>query len=541
MNAKSVTLRYESEYLNLESGGIVSSDGSDGPDADWTVRLAYDAGSAPHTRVMQNQSAGVETARLEDTSFASVGPDDAAAAPWTDGVIDKGFDGSVVVLIRTGGLVYKLGNPVDSTESHSVTLDYLEIGSDTAAGITALEMAQLLRGPFERGLDDAARGLVAGWPEQSATELGHVLKNSSVFPATTRDALGTALLGAGFKRAQVDAALADLYEPPTLGYRTAGPAGERGPDSWSDWPEAEDKGSITVVVVRHGDIVDNIQVNYGAEEFAAHGGTGGVPSSVVLDPGDVLTEVYGATGTWFGADTVLQVGFKSRAGKTFGPFGTMRFARTQTMFHFAAQDDEELIALHGSYRPGVRASGQQTFFMNGLGAVFKSESADAGVGAGAGADDILALFAASTETVAGSDSIRADRSWAIAFSVSAATTVVGGTVEVQRESGGSGLTLSITGDSGTGQPSELVLGNVTVPESSIPSNYDSIAFDLPKAVDLVAGSYHLVLRTTGAAEYGWRVYEGGSGGHLHFRKESGPWEDMGMKYNWPFSISGHVT
>ena len=125
---------------------------------------------------------------------------------------------------------------------------------------------------------------------------------------------------------------------------------------------------LTKIVVRHGDIIDRLQVCYGDECLFARGGNGGEESTFEIEPGDFLIEVSGDYGTWFGWTAIMQLTFKTQNGKT-ATYGTKNYASNIKPFSFTANPDtkERILAFHGSTFSGNLANGRATSFLGSLG------------------------------------------------------------------------------------------------------------------------------------------------------------------------------
>lgn len=102
---------------------------------------------------------------------------------------------------------------------------------------------------------------------------------------------------------------------------TLGPVGGAATTTRDDWPAARFFGAITEVSVRHGEIVDALQVAYSGRTLARHGGAGGTVSVASFSADDPLVEISGSHGTYYGATNLLQLTLKSRSGKVHGPYG----------------------------------------------------------------------------------------------------------------------------------------------------------------------------------------------------------------------------
>ncbi|MBV6647755.1 MAG: hypothetical protein KI790_20015 [Cyclobacteriaceae bacterium] len=81
--------------------------------------------------------------------------------------------------------------------------------------VTPLEMAQLLK-DFYGNADDVAEGLKSGYSNLTATQVGELLLDDTVFPDLTKDEMQTALSSAGFDGAAVTAAVNTLYPPSVI-------------------------------------------------------------------------------------------------------------------------------------------------------------------------------------------------------------------------------------------------------------------------------------------------------------------------------------
>lgn len=113
------TLPFYDQALDLDAGAVVDCDPTAGcsgsAPAGWDFSLAFNSTTATAARVFQNEGAAVEIAHLAGAVFEDVTPADAAAATFTTGLVNEPFDASRVILIKTDlGLIYKLGNPVET-------------------------------------------------------------------------------------------------------------------------------------------------------------------------------------------------------------------------------------------------------------------------------------------------------------------------------------------------------------------------------------------------------------------------------------------
>lgn len=133
--------------------------------------------------------------------------------------------------------------------------------------------------------------------------------------------------------------------------------GIAGPD-FDDGPIVAAAGNppIETLVIRHGDVVDALQAtNLGsfsgqpvAYPLVQHGGDGGVAATIKLAPGDAIVSITGFSGIWFGWQCVLQITVHTQKGQTFGPFGSMAGASSQTPFTLAAPAGQSIVAFSGS-------------------------------------------------------------------------------------------------------------------------------------------------------------------------------------------------
>lgn len=125
---------------------------------------------------------------------------------------------------------------------------------------------------------------------------------------------------------------------------------------------------LTKIVVRHGDIIDRLQICYGDECMFARGGNGGTESIFNIEPGDTLVEVSGYYGTWYGWTAILQLTLTTQNGQT-ATYGTTNNAINISYFSFTANSEqkERILAFHGSTFSGNLANGRATSFLGSLG------------------------------------------------------------------------------------------------------------------------------------------------------------------------------
>jgi len=140
-------------------------------------------------------------------------------------------------------------------------------------------------------------------------------------------------------------------------YRQLGPVGD---NTWSAEPFDDTEAAkklkepLTKIRVYHGDIIDGIQAFYGSEQKALrlHGGRKTGYEDIVLEAEDVLIEVNGFYGHWFGENYILQLVFRTRNGKIHGPFGTTLYSKSHTPFSLRVDENERVIAFSGSIALG---------------------------------------------------------------------------------------------------------------------------------------------------------------------------------------------
>jgi hypothetical protein len=122
-----VQMKFWESYLDLLTDEMRAGTEAEPPLLPWTFVIAYnpDPEADIHSRVYQNQAAGVEIAHLAGKDFDSITNDDVVGAPWTPELVDEPFDSSRVVLLRQDSRIFKLGNPVE--DESSVAFDYEEL------------------------------------------------------------------------------------------------------------------------------------------------------------------------------------------------------------------------------------------------------------------------------------------------------------------------------------------------------------------------------------------------------------------------------
>jgi hypothetical protein len=207
----------------------------------------------------------------------------------------------------------------------------------------------------------------------SAYQMGQVLKADHVFPKITPDQMRAALQAAGYSQADIESAMSQLF-PVTHQYRQLGPVGAPA-TAFDDTKAAKDLNQpITKISVRYGNIIDSIQAFYGSNQapLPQHGGNRGTGKDVIFASGDVLVEVSGYYGLWFGRTYILQLTFKTRNGRPYGPFGDMQFATTRNPFKFTANSNEQIIAFLGSIAQGLEADHTMTNYLTSIGVTLQS-------------------------------------------------------------------------------------------------------------------------------------------------------------------------
>lgn len=113
---------------------------------------------------------------------------------------------------------------------------------------------------------------------------------------------------------------------------------------------------ITSFTVSSGDVLDSIQMNntgtfngkQGQFALLQHGGNGGTPKTFTLAAGDLITQVSGYTGTWYGWNVVVQMTMKTKNGVVYGPFGSMNNVTSKNPFSFTAPAGQSIVAFNGS-------------------------------------------------------------------------------------------------------------------------------------------------------------------------------------------------
>ncbi len=136
---------------------------------------------------------------------------------------------------------------------------------------------------------------------------------------------------------------------------------------------------VTLINLVSGDVVNAVQTTNGGPasspaawtwQMPRHGGTIGTAGSFKVPAGDVITQISGYTGDWYGRTCVLQVTFKTRNGTTSPAFGTMANATTKSPFTLTAPSGQQIIALKGTFTTVPLAGGQQTQVLTSLNASF---------------------------------------------------------------------------------------------------------------------------------------------------------------------------
>ena len=211
------------------------------------------------------------------------------------------------------------------------------------------------------------------YPSLSAYQMGEVLLAPGVYPDTSQEDMERILLVAGYSETEVNAALDELYGTPIepVTYREIQPLWRGSPqrDSFNNLDQIQQMNlPLTGILVRHGNIVDNLETQYGSSytPLPAHGGTGGRTTEIHFDQDDRLVEVYGSYGAWFGGIYLLQINLVMSSGKEYKGFGNMQYANTINSFHYQASPGEQIVGFLGSTAWG---NNRQSTFVGSIGVI----------------------------------------------------------------------------------------------------------------------------------------------------------------------------
>ena len=120
-----VTLAFESQLLDLDTGTVIDSADSD-PTAGTDVLCAYNANRPVHAVVMSPTGQPVELAFLQGTPFDSVTSESVSGVNFSSQPVDLPFTASDTVIVRTdSGALFKLGNASEGVGS--VTFNYSQM------------------------------------------------------------------------------------------------------------------------------------------------------------------------------------------------------------------------------------------------------------------------------------------------------------------------------------------------------------------------------------------------------------------------------
>lgn len=143
--------------------------------------------------------------------------------------------------------------------------------------------------------------------------------------------------------------------------------------------------AITQMIIQSGDVLNAIQsVNTGTTSFNVgtqgpgsgiftllqHGGTSGGTQTINIPANDPIVSISGYTGNWYGTNCVLQLTLHGQSKNTYGPFGSMAGATSQTPFTQTGLSGQTVVAFKGSTVTVTLAGGGQTAIIATLNAVF---------------------------------------------------------------------------------------------------------------------------------------------------------------------------
>lgn len=145
--------------------------------------------------------------------------------------------------------------------------------------------------------------------------------------------------------------------------------------------------NITQITIRSGNVLDAIQTsNTGLSSYnkgtqppgtetgnfslPQHGGTSGESKTINIPLNDPIVSISGYTGVWFGWNCVLQLTLTTKSGTTFGPFGNMSSASSQSPFKQNGQIGQSLVAFKGSTVTVPLSGGGTTAIIASLTGIF---------------------------------------------------------------------------------------------------------------------------------------------------------------------------
>lgn len=148
--------------------------------------------------------------------------------------------------------------------------------SSSGTGLTPLSLAQDAKLFFENP-NDVALSVASGFPNMTATEVGRILLDPSIYPDLTSTQMSEALTYAGFSEADVTTAIASLYKPAASQFEV------------QSVPQWQDSG-VTV------DAGEQVSVRYLSGTWTANPATGMVTaagnSRYIAKPGYTLPGAY---------------------------------------------------------------------------------------------------------------------------------------------------------------------------------------------------------------------------------------------------------
>jgi hypothetical protein len=131
------------------------------------------------------------------------------------------------------------------------------------------------------------------------------------------------------------------------------------------------KPPITAFQINSGEVLDAIQATNTLPgpivlQLLQHGGNCGSPSSVALQPGDVISQISGYTGTWFGWNCIVQITIKTKNGNVYGPYGNMNNVSSKNPFSYVAPQGQSIIAFSGTTIHVPEVDGMLTYVVGSL-------------------------------------------------------------------------------------------------------------------------------------------------------------------------------
>lgn len=135
-------------------------------------------------------------------------------------------------------------------------------------------------------------------------------------------------------------------------------------------------------MIRHGDIIDGIEVHYEDQLVKRHGSRQENRTNNIIfeiEPEDYLVAVKGKTAQWFGGKHIAQLTFYTKNGKISDICGNLNYCTDiKDEINFQANNEEEIIGFYGATVPVDYKKQGKDFYpvISAIGVIYRTRESE---------------------------------------------------------------------------------------------------------------------------------------------------------------------